>query len=158
MGANAPHRPMIPKAMAGDTFVLEGHALRVIGPMQGDHVRSTIIWDNETRTLIAGDVVYNGMFVWLGEHKADRYAAWLKVLDNLEAMQPQRVIAGHTRPGITDDRAGLTWTRQYITAFALAAKTSKSAAQLEAAMHAKFPDAIDVYGCFLLHFEPGRDG
>jgi glyoxylase-like metal-dependent hydrolase (beta-lactamase superfamily II) len=110
LGANAPRRPVIPAAMQGDAYLLEGHKLQVIGPMQGDHVRSTIVWDEETRTLVAGDVVYNGMFVWLGEHTPERYRDWTRVLRELEARKPLTVIPGHTRPGLVDTPASIAIT------------------------------------------------
>lgn len=150
LGMNAPHRPVIPTALNGQTLAIEGHILDVMGPMQGDHVRSTIIWDPGTKTLIAGDTVYNGLFVWLGEHKEDRYNAWLAVLDKLEAMHPNRVIAGHTKPGLPDDTRGIDWTRTYIKAFARTAKVAKTPKAFQAMMRAQFPSAVDVYNCFLL--------
>jgi glyoxylase-like metal-dependent hydrolase (beta-lactamase superfamily II) len=150
LGANAPRRPVIPAALAGDTLMIDGRALQVMGPMQGDHVRSTVVWDPETRTLIAGDTVYNGMFVWLGEHTEERYSAWLAVLDRLEALHPNRVIAGHTKPGLPDDNMGIDWTRAYIKAFARTAKIAKSPEEFQTLMRAQYPNAVDVYDCFLL--------
>ncbi len=150
LGANAPRLPVIPAAMDSDTFLLEGYPLKVIGPMQGDHVRSTVIWDEGSRTLVAGDAIYNGMFVWLGEHTPDRYVAWLGVLDQLEAMKPQRVIAGHTRPDLSNDNASIEWTRNYITYFAEASRKAATSAQMQEIIRARFPEATDVLGCFLL--------
>jgi glyoxylase-like metal-dependent hydrolase (beta-lactamase superfamily II) len=138
LGTNAPHRAVVPAVLDGQSYLLEGHALQVMGPMQGDHVRSTVIWDEETRTLVAGDVIYNGMFVWLGEHTRDRYADWLGV------------IAGHTRPGLTDDNVGIEWTRNYIRFMGEAALQAHSAVELQDLIRAQFPEATDVYGCFLL--------
>lgn len=150
LGTNAPRRPVVPSAIDGDGVMLEGHKLQVIGPMQGDHVRSTFVWDPETRTLIAGDMVYNDMFVWLGEHTPDRYSAWIATLDKLEEMRPLHVVAGHTKPGSRDDIRAIGWTRDYIRSFGEAALEAKTAAALEAAMRQRYPGAVDVYGCFLL--------
>lgn len=150
LGTNAPKRPVQPAAMAGDSVDLEGHKLQVLGPMQGDHVHSTVVWDGETRTLIAGDVLYNGVYVWLGEHGPAQYDAWLKSLDRLEAMNPVRIVAGHTRPGLPDDSMSIAWTRGYIKAFADARTRSKTSKELAAIMVEKYPNALEVYGDFLL--------
>ena len=150
LGPNAPKRPVVPEPVEGDAYILEGHELQIIGPMQGDHVRSTVIWDEQTRTLVAGDVIYNGMFVWLGEHTPDRYGDWIAALDRLEAMQPNRIIAGHTSPGRTNDNAGIAWTRDYITFMGEAAQQAETSAELEAMVRARFPGATDVLECFLL--------
>lgn len=150
LGNNAPKRPVQPQAMTGDSFDLEGHKLQVLGPMQGDHVHSTAVWDAETRTLIAGDILYNGVYVWLGEHGPAQYDAWLKTLDQLEALNPVRVVAGHTKPGLPDDSMSIGWTRSYIKAFAEARGRSKTSKDLAAIMAAKYPNATEVYGGFLL--------
>ena len=150
LGANAPVRPVVPEPVAGDAYMLEGHALQIIGPMQGDHVRSTVIWDEETRTLVAGDVVYNGMYLWLGEHTLDRYGDWIAALDQIEALQPNRVIAGHTAPGLTNDNAGLKWTRDYLTFMGEAAPQAETSVQLQNMVRARFPGTTDVLECFLL--------
>ncbi|MEO0031421.1 MAG: hypothetical protein RIS94_1179 [Pseudomonadota bacterium] len=150
LGTNAPRRPVAPVAMEGDTIALEGHTLQVLGPMQGDHVHSTVVWDPETKTLIAGDVLYNGVYVWLGEHTPQRYADWLAVLDRLEAMNPNRVIAGHRQPGLPDDNMSIAWTRAYIKAFIDARGKAKSAKELAALMAERYPNATEVYGGFLL--------
>lgn len=150
LGTNAPKRPVQPQAMAGDSFDLEGHKLQVLGPMQGDHVHSTAVWDAETRTLVAGDILYNGVYVWLGEHGPAQYDAWLKTLDQLEALNPVKVVAGHTKPGLPDDSMSIGWTRSYIKAFADARARSKTSKELAAIMAAKYPNATEVYGGFLL--------
>jgi glyoxylase-like metal-dependent hydrolase (beta-lactamase superfamily II) len=150
LGTNAPRRAVVPEPIKGGTFMLEGHPLEIIGPMQGDHVRSTIVWDKETRTLVAGDVVYNGMFVWLGEHTPDRYENWIGALDRLDAMKPARVIAGHTRPGLSNDNAAIEWTRSYIAYMGESAQQVRTSAELAARMRERFPEATDVLDCFLL--------
>jgi len=150
LGTNAPHRPVAPVAMGSDTLELEGHKLQVLGPMQGDHVHCTVVWDNETKTLVAGDVLYNGVYVWLGEHMPQRYADWLAVLDRLDAMKPARVIAGHRQPGLPDDQGSIAWTRGYITSFVEARSKTKTAKDLAALMAQRYPNATEVYGGFLL--------
>ncbi|MXO64824.1 MBL fold metallo-hydrolase [Altericroceibacterium endophyticum] len=150
LGPNAPLRQVVPEPVEDGVYTLEGHPLQIIGPMQGDHVRSTVIWDEQTRTLVAGDVIYNGMYVWLGEHTLDRYSDWIAALDQLEAMQPNRIIAGHTSPGRTNDNAGIAWTRDYITFMGEAARKAKNSTELENMVRARFPGATDVLECFLL--------
>lgn len=150
LGVNAPQRQVVPAALAGDEVTLEGHVLKILGPMQGDHVHATAVWDPESRTLVAGDLLYNGIFVWLGEHREPQYAAWLATLDTLQSMNPTRIIAGHTRPGLPDDSYSIDWTRQYIMAFRKAALGSKTSAELGARMHALYPNAVDVAGGFLV--------
>lgn len=150
LGPNAPRRPVVPAGLEGESFTLEGHKLEIIGPMQGDHVRSTIVWDDEAKTLIAGDVVYNGMYLWLGEHTPDRYQNWIKVLNDLAAKKPLRVIPGHTRPGLVDSPASITWSRDYIVKFIALSKKAKTSKEMMAMLQKAYPKVIDVGFCFLL--------
>jgi glyoxylase-like metal-dependent hydrolase (beta-lactamase superfamily II) len=146
IGANAPRRGVVPTALPADEITLEGHTLKILGPMQGDHVHCTALWDPDTRTLVAGDLVYNGAFVFLGEHLAPQYAEWLASLDYLESLNPVRVIAGHTKPGLPDDSFAIDWTRGYIRAFAKAAKIAKSSREMAAMIHALYPNAVNFPG------------
>ena len=146
IGANAPRRGVVPTALRADEITLEGHTLKILGPMQGDHVHCTALWDPETRTLVAGDLVYNGAFVFLGEHLAPQYAEWLASLDYLESLNPVRIIAGHTKPGLPDDSFAIDWTRGYIRAFAKAAKIAKSSREMAAMIHALYPNAVNFPG------------
>lgn len=150
LGVNAPRRGVIPVALPDDSITLEGHKLTLIGPMQGDHARSTVLWDGETQTLVAGDLLYNGVYVWLGEHRKPQYDAWRKALDTLAAMHPARIIAGHTRPGLPDDSYSIEWTRAYIDAFEREAGKTKSSKDLGDRMRALYPTAVDVAGGFLV--------
>jgi glyoxylase-like metal-dependent hydrolase (beta-lactamase superfamily II) len=150
LGMNAPQRQVVPSAVTGDAITLEGHALEIIGPMQGDHVHATAVWDPETKILIAGDLVYNGVYVWLGEHRGPQYQGWLASLDVLQAMRPSRIVAGHTRPGLPDDSHSIDWTRQYILAFRKAATESKTSKELGDRIRGLYPNAVDVAGGFLV--------
>jgi glyoxylase-like metal-dependent hydrolase (beta-lactamase superfamily II) len=150
LGTNAPQRAVIPVALPDDSITLEGHKLALIGPMQGDHARATALWDGETQTLVAGDLLYNGIYVWLGEHRKPQYDAWRKTLDTLAAMHPVRIIAGHTRPGLPDDSYAIEWTRAYIDAFEREAGKTRSSKELGDRMRALYPAAVDVAGGFLV--------
>ncbi|MDF0491412.1 MBL fold metallo-hydrolase [Sphingomonas sp. H39-1-10] len=151
LGANAPVRQVVPTAIDADgTLKIEGHKLQVLGPMQGDHVHATTVWDPDSRTLIAGDVAFNLVFPWLGEHLGPQYDAWLEAIDAMKALQPARLIPGHTKPGLTDDSEALDWTRRYIETFEAESKVAGDSATLAARMYALYPDTIDVAGGFLV--------
>lgn len=152
LGTNAPQRQVIPEPVAAAELTLEGRALKILGPMQGDHVRATVIWAPESKTLIAGDLVYNGVHVWLAEHLESNYEGWLNSLDKLKALEPKRVIAGHTKPGLNESVNAIDWTRQYIKAFSNAASKTSAAKELAALMKEMYPDAYDVADDFMLGF------
>jgi glyoxylase-like metal-dependent hydrolase (beta-lactamase superfamily II) len=150
LGANGPRQPTAPAAIDGDTILLEGRELKVMGPMAGDHIHATALWAPSIRALFPGDLVFNDMHLWLGEHDAAAIAAWGRSLDTLAVLNPTMVVAGHSRPGLPHDLSGLEFSRRYIGAWPKLVAQSKDSADLSARVQRAFPQAIDVFGDFLL--------
>lgn len=150
LAANGPAYPGAPHALTGDSIMLEGQELQVIGPMQGDHVHSTVLWAPAIRALIAGDLVFNEVHLWLGEHEAANVSAWAESVRRLQALDPAIVVAGHARPGLPNDASGLAFTADYLAAWQQLVPASSNAADLRARITARFPTTIDVLGDFIL--------
>jgi len=150
LGANGPAWPGAPRPLEGDTILLEGHALKVVGPMWGDHAISTALWAPEIRALFPGDLVYNDMFLWFGEHGPEDIAAWGESLDRLAALGPEMVVAGHARPGLPNDMSGIRFSQRYIAAWPGLVAQASDSKDLQARVRAAFPTAIDILGGFLL--------
>jgi glyoxylase-like metal-dependent hydrolase (beta-lactamase superfamily II) len=150
LGTNAPRMPTAPAPLDGDTIMLEGRELKVIGPLQGDHVHATALWAPSIKALFPGDLVYNEMFLWFGEHDAKAIAAWGRAVEELAALKPEIVVAGHSKPGLPNDASGLDYSRRYIADWPKLVAASKNSAQLAAKVKAKYPNSIDVLGDFLI--------
>ena len=150
LGANGPRRPAVPVAWDQPSFRIEGQDLQVLGPMQGDHVHATAIYVPALQALIAGDIVFQNIYPWLGEHTPQRRQDWIAALDTLIALKPTVVVAGHQLPGDPQDASALQFTRDYIVAFDAAAARSRTSEELAAQMRAAFPKARDVLGGFIL--------
>ena len=150
LGANGPRHPSAPLPLEGDTILLEGQPLKVLGPMAGDHHNATALWAPGIKALFPGDLVYNEMYLWFGEHTAAQIAAWGKALDELAALGPAIVVAGHAKPGLPNDASGLDYSRRYIAAWPRLVAQSKNSAELRAKVEQAFPGSIDVLGDFLL--------
>ena len=150
LGRNGPRHPNAPMAYEQPFFELEGKRLEILGPMQGDHHHATAIYIPSLATLVAGDIVFHGIHVWLGEATPEQRDAWIKSLDTLAKLNPKVVIAGHKLPNLTDDPRALQYTRDYIVEFGKAAQQSKTSADLIAAMQKQFPDVQDVLNNFIL--------
>lgn len=150
LGTNGPRRPTAPAALEGDTIMLEGRELKVIAPMQGDHVHATALWAPSIKALFPGDLVYNEMYLWFGEHDAAAIAGWGKSIEELGALNPVMVVAGHSKPGMPNDASGLDYSRRYIAAWPKLVAASKDSADLRARVQKAFPDSVDVLGDFLL--------
>ncbi len=150
LGNNGPSYPTAPKPMSQDWFELEGHRLEVLGPMQGDHHNATAVWIPDMKTLVAGDITFHGIHVWLGETLEAQRLAWVDNLNGLLDLGATSVVAGHKLPGLDDSADSITFTRDYILAFDREAKTAGSSQALIARMRELYPNVIDVLGDFIL--------
>ncbi|MEH6828989.1 MBL fold metallo-hydrolase [Parasphingorhabdus sp.] len=150
LGVNGPRHPTAPAALESDTIMLEGREIRVIAPMQGDHVHATALWVPSIKALFPGDLVYNEMHLWFGEHDPAAIEAWGKSIEQLAALEPAMVVAGHSKPGSPNDASGLDYSRRYIAAWPRLVAASKDSAELRASVQKAFPNSVDVLGDFLL--------
>ena len=150
LGANGPAHPSAPHALTSDTIMLEGHELKVLGPMQGDHVHSTALWAPDIKALFPGDLVFNEVHLWLGEHTPEAVTGWRHSMDLLEELQPEIVVAGHARPGLPNDASGIAFTYRYLDTWPGLVAASSSAADMQAKVRAAFPTTIDVLDDFIL--------
>jgi glyoxylase-like metal-dependent hydrolase (beta-lactamase superfamily II) len=151
-GANIPSQPVIPSVLAGKTITLEGETLEIHAEVQGDDAHNSYVWIPSIKTVVAGDIVYHGVHVWTAETDAAARGKWLKTLDELAALGPTTVVAGHKDPKAKDDVAGITETAAYLKAFDETLTASKGADELETKMKARYPNlALDV----ILHIGAG---
>jgi glyoxylase-like metal-dependent hydrolase (beta-lactamase superfamily II) len=151
-GALIPTKPLLPTALAGTKLELEGQTLEIHGGVQGDDAENSYVWIPSTKTVIAGDIVYRGVYAWTAETKPEQRKAWAKTLDDIAALHPTTVIAGHKDPKLDNSPAGLDHTKQYLAAFDAAVAASKTAAEAEQKLKAKFGDLqLDV----ILHIGAG---
>jgi glyoxylase-like metal-dependent hydrolase (beta-lactamase superfamily II) len=150
LGANGPRYPTAPAPLEEGVLMLEGERIEVVGPMQGDHVHSTALWVPSAQALIAGDLLFNDVHLWLGESQQAERKAWAASVDRLAAYDATTVIAGHKKPGLPDDRSSLEFTKNYLARFEEAVAQSTDSAALRARINAAFPQTIDLLGDFIL--------
>jgi glyoxylase-like metal-dependent hydrolase (beta-lactamase superfamily II) len=97
-------------------FVLEGTALVPVEVGHTDTDATTMLHVPKSGLLVAGDVVYNGVHLYLTESGGvDGIDQWLAALDTAETLNPVTVIAGHKAPGTDDGPGQIQATRRYLT-------------------------------------------
>lgn len=111
---NLADQMVIPEALKGNTILLEGKKLEIHGPVQGDDTHNSYVYIPSIRTVVAGDIVYNGIYPWTRETNKAQRQEWIKVLDKLEALHPAAVVAGHKDPAKQDDVAALKFMKDYL--------------------------------------------
>jgi glyoxylase-like metal-dependent hydrolase (beta-lactamase superfamily II) len=150
LGANGPRHPTAPAPLEGKVLMLEGERIDVIGPLQGDHANSTALYVPSAKTLIAGDLLFNEMHLWLGESLEPQRKAWAAAVEQLAVIGATHVIAGHKKPGLPNDTSAIAYTRNYLARFEKAVNESKNSAELRKIITGEFPATIDWNGDFLL--------
>jgi glyoxylase-like metal-dependent hydrolase (beta-lactamase superfamily II) len=127
-----PEQPIVPEALDGDVIDLEGEELRVITLDQADTSPSTIVHVPSLAAVIAGDVVYNGIHPWMADTNPHSRRKWLASIEQVEALDPKLVVAGHKRlDGRDDDLAAIfSGTKGYVRDFERALSEGHSAQEL----------------------------
>jgi glyoxylase-like metal-dependent hydrolase (beta-lactamase superfamily II) len=137
-GALLPEQPALPVALAGKAITLEGQTLEIRGPSQGDSADNAYVWIPSIKTVIAGDIVYANVHVWTLDSSAAQRKAWIRTLDEIAALRPTTVIAGHKDPKVKDDPSAVKGTRDYLEAFDAAVASSRTAAEVQQKIKAKY--------------------
>jgi glyoxylase-like metal-dependent hydrolase (beta-lactamase superfamily II) len=139
--------PATPIALPGNELRLEGHSLRCLHVGQSDVEQSSVVHVPQLDAVVAGDVAYNRVHMWLAGSDTKARAAWIESLNSIERQHPEIVIAGHKDPSAPDDAAArvLDESRQYITDFDDIVEASASAQEIVAKMLAKYPDLGNPY-------------
>ncbi|MBY3064761.1 MBL fold metallo-hydrolase [Rhizobium laguerreae] len=139
-----PERLLVAEPLEKDYLELEGHKLVAIDAGRTDTAVSTSLHVPSAGLIVGGDVVYNGIHLYLGETTSESRLEWISTLAKLEALAPQAVIAGHKVPENPDDPRIIGETRQYIRDFNHLNETTTTARELYDAMLQLYPNRVNV--------------
>lgn len=141
-GAEVPAQVPAPQVLPTTRFTVDGQAVEVIPDLQGDELvpSNSFVWIPSLRAEIAGDLVFDGVHVWLAESNSATRAAWQAALRRVSDLKPRVVVAGHkagaTLPNSAD---AIGFTSRYIGDFETANAAVATADALAAAMKQKYP-------------------
>jgi glyoxylase-like metal-dependent hydrolase (beta-lactamase superfamily II) len=141
LGANAPQAVPLPEALATPVIELEGEKLEVRGLDDALPGRS-YVWIPSLRTIAGGVNVFAGLHVWTADSQTvQERANWRAKLGAMAALQPLRVIPGHSRAGAPQDATQLRYTQDYLARFETELPKAANAAALIGTMQQAYPDA-----------------
>jgi hypothetical protein len=98
--------------LKGNKIELEGFDLMGFEVGHSDNDRTTCLNVPSIGLVVAGDVAYNDVHLYLAESNAQTRHEWISALDKIESLKPHAVIAGHKRHGTDDDARIIEQTRQ----------------------------------------------
>ncbi|RYG11538.1 MAG: MBL fold metallo-hydrolase, partial [Burkholderiales bacterium] len=143
MGANAPRKPVVPRALEGNTLKLEGQTIEIRGT-QGLLAHRPYAWIPSIKTIVGNIGVFGNMHVWTADTQtAAERAAWVAQLDEMAALKPELVIPGHMKSGTAVDARTIAFTKDYLQTFEKNLAASKNSAELIGAMKKSYPQVTD---------------
>jgi glyoxylase-like metal-dependent hydrolase (beta-lactamase superfamily II) len=132
-----------PVALPSNHLTVDGEAIDVIPDLAGDVLKATnsMLWIPSLRTMLAADVVFNGVHPWLGASDAVSRAAWRESIKKIASYHPAAVVAGHKKDVAAPDSPDvLQFMDRYLADFESLKKTSANGQELATAMRNKYPD------------------
>jgi glyoxylase-like metal-dependent hydrolase (beta-lactamase superfamily II) len=143
MGANAPRKPVAPRALEGTTLTLEGQTIEIRGT-QGLLAHRPYAWIPSIKAIVGTIGVFGNMHVWTADTQtAAERAAWVDQLDEMAALKPELVIPGHMKASTTMDASTISFTKDYLQTFEKNLAASKTSAELIGAMKKSYPQVTD---------------
>lgn len=142
LGANLPTRLVNITPLSASTVTVDGFPLEIrnVGEALGD--RAWYVFDPDARALVGGVLLFEGLHVWTADtSSAEQRAAWIRALDDLAALDPAFVAAGHRAAGAPTDLTAIRHTREYLELFEKTIADSPDAASAEQALLDAYPDA-----------------
>lgn len=143
MGANAPRNPVVPRALEGNTLMLDGQTIEIRGT-QGLLAHRPYVWIPSIKAVVGNIGVFGDMHVWTADTQttAER-AAWIAQLDEMAALKPELVVPGHMKAGTKVDASTIAFTKDYLQTFEKNLAASKNSAELVNAMKQAYPQVTD---------------
>jgi len=138
-----PDRLVVAQALEGNELELEGQKLLVMNAGRTDTAHSTCLYVPSIGLLVAGDVVYNGIYPFLGETDTRSRLEWVSTLERLKALKPRAVVAGHKVPENTDGPSTIEDTQRYLLDFNRMDAATTSARELYDRMYELYPHRIN---------------
>lgn len=136
LGKGAPKSLTVPQVMTASHLTLDGEKIEI----KEMNTPNAYLWAPSIKTAFGGVPVYSGVHVWMADSqtKAAR-SNWVKALDNLLALKPERVVPGHFLGTAPKGTAAVTFTRDYVQRFEQALASAKNSDQLIDGLKKAFP-------------------
>jgi glyoxylase-like metal-dependent hydrolase (beta-lactamase superfamily II) len=109
-----PPSPPTAVTIPGDRFTLEGHDLVMVDVGDADADDNSVLNVPDLALVVAGDVIYNGVHMYLGQSATVGFGPWREAIDKVEALGPRRIVCGHKNKDLDDARRTIEQTRQYL--------------------------------------------
>ncbi|ANS44478.1 MBL fold metallo-hydrolase [Serratia inhibens] len=141
---NAPKAVVVPQALQGDSFTIDGQKVEVKG-LTGPTPERTYVWIPELKAVVGGvPVAGDNIHPWIADNQTvESRAHWQQTLESIKALKPKVVVPGHFLPGAPQTLESVTFTQNYLTTLETELPKAKDSAALIAAMKKHYPNLKD---------------
>ncbi|MGX9080017.1 MBL fold metallo-hydrolase, partial [Klebsiella pneumoniae] len=92
LGEGEPKSLTVPQVLTANHLTLEGEKIEI----KEMNTPTAYLWAPSIKTAFGGVPVYHGVHVWMADSQTkEARAHWVKTLNELQAMKPERVVPGH---------------------------------------------------------------
>ena len=139
-----PPTPVTAVTVPDNRFTLEGHDLVIVEVGDTDSPDTTVLHVPELELVVAGDVIYNGVHMYLAQSViVGGFGPWRAAIDTVEALKPRHIVAGHQNDQLDDDaERTIEETRQYLDNAEELLQTKKTAVDFFNAMIERYPNHL----------------
>ena len=138
-----PPSPVTAVTVPGNRFALEGHDLAIVEVGHTDSDDTSVLHVPDLRLVVAGDAIYNGVHMYLGQSAVGGFGPWRDAIDKVEALEPRHIVCGHQNSGLDDDaKRTIEQTRHYLDDAEELLRTETTATGFFNAKIARYPDHL----------------
>jgi glyoxylase-like metal-dependent hydrolase (beta-lactamase superfamily II) len=138
-----PPSPVTAVTVPGDRLTVEGHDLVMVDVGHGDADDNSVLHVPDLGLVVAGDVIYNRVHMYLGQSTAGGFGPWREAIDRVEALGPRHIVCGHQDRRLDDDATRtIAETRQYLDDADEILRTEDTALGYFNAKIARYPDHL----------------
>lgn len=141
LGSNLPTRLVELTPLTDDYVEVDGQRLELRGGSEALPDRA-YLWSADDRAILGGVLVFQQEHVWTADTATpEKRAAWIDLLDQMLALEPELVIAGHRLPDTANDASALEYTKTYLQEFEEILSASADGAATTAALTEAYPNS-----------------
>ncbi len=135
-----PAERILPQLLTTDTIDLEGNELRVIRIGRADTAESTVLHVPSLAAVVTGDLAYNEVHMMTAEAGEPELTHWIRNLDDVAALKPTVVVAGHKKVENANDPKIIVQSQQYLRDFSRIVAEETTVPGIVARMVESYPD------------------
>lgn len=136
LAEQAPKTLIVPQVMTASHLTLDGEKIEI----KEMNTPTAYLWAPSIKTALGGVPVYSGVHVWMADSQTkEARAHWVKTLNELLAMKPERVVPGHFLGTAPKGTEAVTFTRDYVQRFEQELAKSKNSGELIEGLKKAFP-------------------